>query len=218
LLCKAHINLNCIGTNRGILLIDCKLGRLPPSGEGAQRADGGIEMKLFRYKPITAKINVFIPPSARWAPSPEGGRRPNLQSIKQIIITLISTLLLNQAALAETCPSVNDIKQNQLNGWKAYDSDDGKPLPLARETQFKKMVEEFALAEWENKSGSIHCYYRDNTGSNLEAYLAKDNFNPKVDPHSFWYKVSGFMHCAAGMERCEFEKYNILQKQQLAKK
>jgi hypothetical protein len=140
--------------------------------------------------------------------------------LKKIVIAAFCMLLLSQTSLAERCPSVSDIKQNSLNGWKAYDSDDGKPLSAARETQFKKMVEEFALAEWANNKkqlGSIHCYYRDNSGSNLEAYLAKDNFNPKADPHSFWYKVSGFMHCAAGMERCEFEHY-ILPKRQLAKR
>jgi len=37
---------------------------LPPQGEGVRRTDGGIKMQH--------AIN--IPPSARWAPSPGGGR------------------------------------------------------------------------------------------------------------------------------------------------
>ena len=116
-------------------------------------------------------------------------------------------MLLCEASIADRCPSVSDIKNNSLQGWTAYDSDDGTRLSAARETQFKKIVEQFALAEWTNSKkqlGSIHCYYRDKTGSSLEAYLAKDNFHPKLDTKSFWYEVSGLMHCAAGMERCEF--------------
>jgi hypothetical protein len=135
-------------------------------------------------------------------------------------LVMISFALLSQACLAERCPSVSDIKNNTINGWKAYDSDDGTPLSAARESQFKKIVEQFALAEWinvKNQPGSIHCYYRDSTGSSLEAYLSKDNFIPKKNPKSFWYEVSGFMHCAAGMDKCEFENHG-LGKQQLAKK
>jgi hypothetical protein len=116
-------------------------------------------------------------------------------------------MLLCQLSFAERCPSVSDIKSNNLKGWKAYDSDDGTLLSASRETQFKKIVEEFALAEWtsnKKQAGSIHCYYRDQTGSSLEAYFAKDNFHPIISAKNFWYEVSGYMHCAAGMERCEF--------------
>lgn len=123
------------------------------------------------------------------------------------IIASGCAMLLCQTSFAERCPSVHDIKKNNLHGWKVFDSDDGKPLTAARETQFKNIVEQFALAEWTNNKkqlGSIHCYYRDKTGSSLEAYLAKDNYHPRLGAKSFWYEVSGFMHCAASMEHCEF--------------
>jgi hypothetical protein len=139
---------------------------------------------------------------------------------RKTIIT-VSVALLSQICLAETCPSVQDIKSNSLHGWKAFDSDDGMPLSAAREKQFKNTIEQFALAEWKDtkdKSGSIHCYYRDSTGSNLEAYFAKDNFIPKRLANSFWYEVSGFMHCAAGMDKCEFETQTLSNKNQFTKK
>lgn len=124
-----------------------------------------------------------------------------------------------QLVLAETCPSVADIKNNKVNDWKAFDSDDGIPLSVNRAAAFKKHAQEFALAEWV-KNGSnksfIRCYYRDNAGSDLEAYLAKESFTPKKTK-SYWYEVSGSMQCAAGMQDCEFEK-EILMKTQLAKK
>jgi len=138
---------------------------------------------------------------------------------RKSIIALCCALIC-QASLAERCPSVADIKNNSLRDWKTYDSDDGQPLSAAREAQFKKIVEQFALAEWsksKKQPGSIHCYYRDRTGSSLEAYLAKDNFVPKVHAKSFWYQVSGFMHCAAGMDKCEFVTHPLT-KNQLAKK
>lgn len=132
--------------------------------------------------------------------------------IKKILIAFsFCCVMFCEISVAETCPTVSDIKKNSHPGWKAYDSDDGLPLSAARETQFKKIVEQFALAEWspsKKQPGSIHCYYRDSTGSSLEAYLAKDHFKPKLDKKSFWYTVSGFMHCAAGMEKCQFIKTN----------
>lgn len=139
--------------------------------------------------------------------------------LKKTIIAISCALIFCQVSFAERCPSVSDIKNNKLNGWKAYDSEEGTPLSAAREKQFKNIVEQFALAEWTNNKkqlGSIHCYYRDKTGSSLEAYLAKENFHPRLSSKNFWYEVSGYMHCAAGMERCEFN--NPLTKQQLAMK
>lgn len=126
---------------------------------------------------------------------------------KKVMMTFACAFLLCQTSFAERCPSVSEIKNNKLQGWKVFDSDDGKPLAAARETQFRQIVEQFALAEWTNNKkqlGSIHCYYRDKTGSSLEAYLAKDNFHPQLDSKNFWYEVSGYMHCAASMENCEF--------------
>ncbi|MBX3708337.1 MAG: hypothetical protein KIT56_06565 [Gammaproteobacteria bacterium] len=139
--------------------------------------------------------------------------------MRQYVLSVILVILCT-VSFADTCPSVADIKKSALNGWKAYDSDDGMPLSQTREAQFKKMIERFALAEWSNpksKHDSIHCYYIDNTGSSLEAYFAKEDLSPKNKPNSFWYQVSGFMHCAAGKDKCEFEKHT-LGKQQLARR
>lgn len=139
--------------------------------------------------------------------------------IKQFIFAA-SFLLMAGASYAETCPTVKEIKNHSLSGWKAYDSEEGTPLSAAREARFENMAEQFALAEWKREKGlrsSIHCYYRDNSGSSLEAYLAKDNFIPKITNKSFWYQVSGYMHCAAGANNCPFETRNLIQ-QQLARK
>lgn len=125
-------------------------------------------------------------------------------------LVAVAVFSLCQFAQAQTCPTVNDIKTKTLVGWKAYDSDDNQLLSEARTTKFKKGVEEFALAEWlqkDSKHGSVHCYYRDKSGSDLEAYFSNDNLIP-LKQHSYWYSVTGFMHCAAGMEQCQFKQVN----------
>lgn len=126
--------------------------------------------------------------------------------IRTILVTA-AVLFLHQLAYAQTCPTVADLKHGVPIGWKVIDTDDGGELSSGREVQFRQFAEEFALAEWvghDSKTGSIHCYYRDKNGSDLEAYLTKDNFIPKNANH-YWYQVSGSWQCAAGMDKCNFE-------------
>lgn len=119
------------------------------------------------------------------------------------------------SSYADTCPSIATIKQQLPKGWAIYDSIDGKPLSKERILLFQSMVEQFALAEWIKDAkfgGIIHCYYRDQTGSSLEAYLAKESYLP-VDPKNFWYEVSGYRQCAAGQEKCLFKSNDANTKQ-----
>ncbi|TAK73948.1 MAG: hypothetical protein EPO11_07670 [Gammaproteobacteria bacterium] len=137
---------------------------------------------------------------------------------RKCVITFF-LLLFCSLVFAEMCPSVQDIQKNRLHGWKIYDSDDNTPLPPKRVAQFIKGAKQFTLAEWPDARrhvGTVHCYYRDDNGSQLEAYLAKDNFIPTNVNH-YWYSVSGSMNCAAGAERCLFQP-NMMQGKQLAKK
>lgn len=126
---------------------------------------------------------------------------------KQLLL-ILSTAFFTHAALANTCPSVADIKQNRITGWVAYDSDDGTPFPATRMKQLRDSIEQFALAEFKakgpNGNSAIHCYYRDKHGSDLEAYYAKENIKPDDKSH-VWYKVTGSLHCAAGMDKCAFK-------------
>jgi hypothetical protein len=134
---------------------------------------------------------------------------------KQIIVAIVS-LFISANLFAETCPSVQAIKSQHANGWKAYDSDDHTLLAGKRATNFKEHIEQFALAQFVANRHAMRCYYRDKNGSELEAYLQKDNLLPAVG-HSYWYQVSGAMHCAAGANQCAFQSPVIAQTQ-LAKK
>jgi len=127
----------------------------------------------------------------------------------------LAAFVFSGISYAETCPRVDEIKSQALAAWKAYDTDD-QPLSAQQEALFKKNMVAFTLAEWTNQpshGGAIHCYYRDKNGSNLEAYLSKNNFVPQKSSR-YWYQVTGYMHCAAGMEQCAFEKSPALAMQQ----
>lgn len=124
-----------------------------------------------------------------------------------------------QFTYAQTCPTVESIKAGKLAGWKAYDSEDKQLLSQQREATFLKNAEVFALAEWQqgkNGLGTVHCYYRDRTGSDLEAYLSTDNQMPMAQ-NSYWYHVTGSMHCAAGMNKCKFKHQNAAPSKRFAK-
>lgn len=117
--------------------------------------------------------------------------------------TLVLLACLTTTGFAATCPTVAAIKQQKAQGWLAYDSDDGSLLPAKRSEHIRHGIREFALAEWNEKSNTIHCYYRDRNGSDLDAYFAKSHLMPaKANP--YWYTVSGLMQCAAGEKACEF--------------
>lgn len=133
---------------------------------------------------------------------------------KKLIIA-VSLALLNTGSFADTCPTISQVKHSKLTNWKVYDSDDGKLVSAHRASEFKRIAQQFALAEW--AKGKIHCYYRDKDGSDLEVYLAKDHLSVSNNKN-YWYEVSGFMHCAAGMKECEFQSTKSTHTPQLAKK
>lgn len=131
--------------------------------------------------------------------------------MSKYFISLLSLSLVCQLAYADTCPSVTAIKQRTTLGWGIYDADDGTRLPPKREADFRNKVEKFIMAEWPNKNnkqGTIHCYYRDHDGSDLEAYLSKNNFVPQ-NAYKYWYKVTGFLQCAAEESKCQFKQIKM---------
>ncbi|OGT38912.1 MAG: hypothetical protein A3F12_01880 [Gammaproteobacteria bacterium RIFCSPHIGHO2_12_FULL_38_14] len=110
-------------------------------------------------------------------------------------------------SFADTCPSIHAIKQHQLHGFTMYDSYTDQPLPATRVSLFQRHVKQFILAEWrkdDNQHHAIRCYYRDQYGSELDTYLSKNNFTPDSGK-SYWYTVTGSMHCAASSKECTFQ-------------
>ena len=114
-------------------------------------------------------------------------------------------IIFSTAAFADICPTVKSIKSGKTHNWKAYDSDDDKPLSALRTAKFRNNISQFSIAEWSNsgKKGTIHCYYSNNDGSTLEAYFARDHYQPNTKSR-YWYQVTGLLQCAAGADKCDF--------------
>ncbi len=125
---------------------------------------------------------------------------------KKIMIIVLSVLC--QWTFAETCPDIKTIKTHLPIGWKLYDSENNSLLSSQQIIEFKNAAAQFTLAEWihRDQHGMIRCYYMNDTGSHLTAYLGKDDFDLE-NTHHYWYQVTGSMHCAAGMTKCEFQQH-----------
>lgn len=121
------------------------------------------------------------------------------------IILASCCIAFSAAAQADICPSVKEIKSGHTKHWKAYDSDNDKPLSNIRTARFRRDISKFSIAEWSNvkHNNAIHCYYSNDDGSTLEAYFAKDHYLPNKQSR-YWYRVTGMMQCAAGADRCDF--------------
>lgn len=108
--------------------------------------------------------------------------------------------MLAMPAIADTCPSVADIKVGQFNGWQALDVNSDTPASSQAIAAFKKRVKDFYQAEWSaDYEGHGHCYY---TGY-LEVLLAKDTAQPKVS--DFWKDLGFVLRCqSADVKDCGF--------------
>jgi hypothetical protein len=129
-----------------------------------------------------------------------------MMMLKNLIVLLIILLCTNQS-FAESCPSIGDIKKQIFHGWQAYDSDKQRLVSIQRLSTFKKQASKFLFAEWVEKGQNLsgHCYYSDGHGSFLEVFLAKEKVMP-LNSRGYWYPVSGYMHCAAGANKCQFNQ------------
>lgn len=141
--------------------------------------------------------------------------------IKKFILSICFILSFASTCFADICPSVDDIRGQRAIGWTAYDTESNQPLSEERLQQFKQSMVQFTMVEWADTTkdkGTMHCYYRDKDGSDMEAYLSKDNLTPSKMASKYWYQVSGASQCAASMAECEFGAIGKPAEAQLAKK
>jgi len=132
-------------------------------------------------------------------------------------LSMLCCMLLSSLTYADLCPSVQDLQSGKALHWRAFDSDNGKPLAGKHQARLISQIRQFALAEWSRTEAraSIRCYYKNESGSHLEAYFARKNISP-IQPSKYWYQVTGMMHCAAGTDKCAFQPLPT-RRQQLAR-
>lgn len=116
-----------------------------------------------------------------------------------LTILLASTFTI---AHAESCPTMNDLKHNNLQGWTAYDIDNG--IPYSNLKDFEYNARAFALAEFSKGApeGEAHCYfYHQNPSLGYgHAYLAKRNL---VSSNNYAWKNSKGAQCTTSDDNCQ---------------
>ncbi len=124
--------------------------------------------------------------------------------LKKLSIALLC-LTSFQVYATTTCPSVAELKNHQLNGWVAYNSDSGEELPLSQIKIFEKETSQFLMAEWAEGApeGTSHCYYSDKRGEYMNAFLAQHDHYPNLQTGN-WRNESGFLRCHADTKQCTF--------------
>lgn len=107
-------------------------------------------------------------------------------------------------AHAETCPTPTEIHNHQLQGWNAFDIDNGTPLSKEQIDTFTHNVKQFALAEWMDGApeGPSHCYY--DAPNYLGVFLAKKGLIPDKTFHGWAPVGSDTLQCRAGVNECRF--------------
>ena len=132
--------------------------------------------------------------------------------VKKTVLFISMLLFFFNIGFAEVCPSVKDLKQNNFNGWKAFDRDNGLPLIAVRLKEFKQQLNEFMLAEWMQNApeGSARCYYSGKTSKRyIQAFLAKQRLMPDR-AMNHWHKLtpSEVMRCKSKkIDDCLFQAY-----------
>lgn len=119
-------------------------------------------------------------------------------------IMLLMALLAPLTCLADSCPSVAMIKQQTLTGWVMLDRDSNQPVKTLDHKRFIHDADKFALVEWKNQH--IRCFYHDKAGSVLEAYILKPHAKFAPMQKNFWYQSTGYLACAASLDKCAFKK------------
>lgn len=119
-----------------------------------------------------------------------------------IFFVFISTKLLSQTL---TCPSVSNIKQNDLNHWLPLYKDTQELISSADLAKFKQHVTSFVAASWSGRYlESAHCLYQGSDGIVNQIVLAKDASRPQFNDHWIWLQPNSIAECYGSMSQCEF--------------
>ncbi|MFZ2315231.1 MAG: hypothetical protein WAW86_06200 [Gammaproteobacteria bacterium] len=124
--------------------------------------------------------------------------------LKKLTLVLLCAASFQSVAMT-TCPSISELRNNQLQGWTAYNSDSGEELPTSLVEQFEKRAAQFLMAEWADEApeGTSHCYYGDKNGEYMDAFLAKHDYYADTSVPA-WKNESGFLRCHADAKQCPF--------------
>lgn len=125
--------------------------------------------------------------------------------IKFFIAACTFIFFISASYATELCPSIADIKNNQLHGWRAYYNDSGESVSNGALHKFEQTVGIFAGARWLRyaQEGASHCYYNDNNNQETIAYLAIHGLKPDL-LSTGWKDLSYEFACNDVITNCGF--------------
>lgn len=122
------------------------------------------------------------------------------------LLSLIPTVAFSH--ITDTCPTIQEIKNNQLKNFIVYDIDNGIPVDETLFSYFQSAVQKFDLAEWmaDAPEGEAHCYYSHdgNDPSYLGVFLAKTSYGVDTSSNSWEDKGDWTWHCTKNIAECRF--------------
>lgn len=137
--------------------------------------------------------------------------------IKRLIMNKIMSMCLFSVsiflatiAIAERCPSIDEIKNNNLHGWHVYKNDIYTPASKDEISIFQNQAAVFTEVTWMaegRKGGTTICEYAPVYKSNhifLGAFEVGTYDEP--DPgNSSWKKKAFFFFCSDSVEKCSIK-------------
>ena len=121
------------------------------------------------------------------------------------LLSILSCVMVVSSAMAETCPSPTEIKNDAFHGWIPYTNDNGDTLLPQDLLRFKKEVYQFISTRWIDgaSEGESHCYYVTRSGQDTIAFVAKYNLVPDFSSSS-WYMSGREPRCNGNLANCAF--------------
>lgn len=122
--------------------------------------------------------------------------------MKKYLIAALSLLLTSTAFAGDICPTPEQIKNNEFNGWVFLNSNSENPASNQQIDKFIKSVSAFYQAEYSEdfNNGNAHCYYR----SKADVLLAKAT-QPFKENHVNWKNNGLNLICQSDAPKdCEF--------------
>lgn len=122
--------------------------------------------------------------------------------MKKYLILLSGALLATTTVAADVCPTPEQIRNNEFNGWVFLNSNSENPASHQQIDKFMKSVTEFYQADYSEdfNNGNAHCYYR----SKADVFLAKEANSPKEN-NGKWKNNGINLVCQSSMPKdCNF--------------
>ena len=120
-----------------------------------------------------------------------------------------ATVILLLDSVAEVCPTVEQVRANQLGFWRVFNADSGSPLSPTQLMDYEKNLRLFAEADYYEGApeGPAQCYYdAENDPYHSGAYLAIHDLQPDYQQTNFWQKTDPYHYqCQQhDVENCVF--------------